>query len=169
MRGSIIFMVGDRNPFLVFLGDALKGQKIPVSTIVISGKIAAGEWAHFINRALAFFSIKESADFAEVFVILALHHPAMIFVFAEIFLVGLSQADPEMLGDALCITVFDLDDRVRAAIAWAFQAIIFFLLGHGETRFVFHLHNGLAILSQMEHIKNCGLRNFLREAATMSG
>ena len=130
-RDSILDVPGAGNELRILLRLAFESEEIPVATVVFAGEFAAGQRAGFVDGAAAVGGIKELADFAEVLVGLAAHHPPVALNCLEIFLLGLRERQAKMFGDAGGIAVFHFNDRIRTAIAWAFQAIIFELLGPG--------------------------------------
>lgn len=91
--------------------------------------------------AAAFLGVEELADFSINRIGLAAHDALIAMGFFEEFFFGFFQGHVEILGDAGCIAVMHFDDRVRAAIAWAFQAIIFWCFGHWRFAF-FELSSG---------------------------
>ena len=123
-------VVGGRDEVVVFLGVALESEKIPIAAIVLARKVAAGPGPRLIDGAAARLDVEELADAAVIFVLLAPHHALVAVGRFEELLFRFLDREAEILGDAVRVAVAHFDDRIGAAIAGAFQAVIF-LSGHG--------------------------------------
>ncbi len=83
-----------------------------------------------IDAAAAGFGVKELADFAEVLIFLPPHDALVAVSGFEKFLLSFFGCEVEIARNAGGVFVFHFDDGVGAAIAWAFQAVIFRFLRH---------------------------------------
>jgi hypothetical protein len=121
-----------------------------------------------VNSATAFQCIEELADLAIDRIFLAPHDALVAVGLFEIFLFCLRQRHVEMFGDTGGIAVMNFDHGIRAAIARAFQAVIFWFCGHGDSVSLQEtsgglLCSGLQVLG-LESLKfSVGFHNFTHQ------
>ena len=117
-------MIGDGDERIVVLAAPLMHQKIIVAAAAVAGIFAAGVRARFVDRAAPLLRIEELADTAVMFVALATHQIFVAVAFARETLLRRVERKLEILGEAFDVALVERDDRIRAAVARAFQTII---------------------------------------------
>ena len=103
---------------------AFELQKIVITALVTVGILATYRWAGRVDGAAAFLGVKELADFAVNLVFLPAHDALVAVGFLEEFLLSFGERHIKVLGDALGIPVLHFNDRVGAAIARTFHAVV---------------------------------------------
>ncbi len=116
-------VVGGRYELLILLRTPLEGQEVVVAAAA-SRIASAGGGPRLVDGAPALFRIEEAAGAAEVRIGLAAHGifvaPALDRELGLCFL----EAQAEMLGEPLHVALIERDERVAAAVAGTFLAVV---------------------------------------------
>jgi len=122
--GTLASAVRRGDEILVFLQAALKLQELVIAAAPGFRIAAAGRRPRVVDRTVPLLDIKELADMAEMRIGLAPHRVLLVLAPDRVALLGLAKTEAEILGEALHIALVELDDRIGAAIAGAFRAIV---------------------------------------------
>lgn len=108
----------------IILVAAFELQEIVIATALFVGEFPADSGAGFVDGAAPSRRIEEPADSSKVLIFLAAHDAFVaVRLFGELGL-GLLVGHAMVLGEPLDVSLLKSNDRVRAAIAGAVQAIV---------------------------------------------
>src|SRR6185437_2720891 len=116
--------VGGRDEVRVFLRAALEGKEIVIAAARGARIEPANGGPRLVDRALALLGIEEPADAAEMGIGLAAHEIFVAPLHCGELLARLGEAEAEMLGQALHVTLVELDQGIGTAISRALQTIV---------------------------------------------
>src|SRR5262245_3947030 len=120
-------VVGDGDELGVLLGAPLEGQEVVVAA-ASAGEAATERRARLVDRAAALLGVEEAAHAPEDLVRLAPHGVLAAPALDRELGLGLAEGDPKVLGQPFHIALVERDQRIGAAIAGTFLAVV-----HGET------------------------------------
>src|SRR5262245_18576243 len=126
-EGTWSLVVGGGDELGVFLGAPLEDEEVVIAAAA-AGEAAAEGGARVVAGAAALLGVEEAADAAEDLARLAAHGVLAAPALDRELGLGVSEGDPEVLGEPLHIALVEGDQRIGAAVAGAFLAVV-----HGQT------------------------------------
>jgi hypothetical protein len=117
-------VVGKGYEFWILLSPALKAQKVVVAATAAAWKGPANARPGLVDCASALFRVEEATDPAKNRILLAPHRILPPVLLLGESAPGVLQGKTMMLSESLHIALIERDQRIGAAVARAFAAII---------------------------------------------
>src|SRR5262249_14138104 len=108
----------------IVLRPALEREEIVVATAAVAGIAAAGGGARRIYGAAALLGVEEAAEAAEGLILLAAHGVFVSPALGGEFCLCLPEAQIELLREPLHVALGERDQRIGAAVAGTFAAVV---------------------------------------------
>ena len=124
--GGALLVVRRGDELGVVLGFALEREEVVVAAAAVAGIAAAGGGAGRIDGAAPFLGVEEPAHPAEVLVLLAAHGILVAPALDRELRLGLVEGEVEVLGKPFHIPLGQRDQRIGAAVARTFRAVVHF-------------------------------------------